>query len=80
MHQSDLQTIAVAVKQMIDNGTVNRKPPQQEHSLNLHCPRCGYMAKTTTDMLERGRLKCPVDRSVLKTKDERGEHRGRPAA
>lgn len=63
-----------------------RKPASKSHGhkpdthmLNLRCPKegCEYFAKTTDGMLKEGRLKCPKCKSVLRTKDERGETRGR---
>ena len=48
-----------------------------ENHVNLICDKCGYYAKTTRDFLKLGRLRCPLDSTVLKTKDERGETRGR---
>lgn len=48
-----------------------------EHHINLRCSQCTYYAKTTSDFLKLARLRCPIDGSVLKTKHERGETRGR---
>lgn len=45
--------------------------------LNLRCAKCGYYAKSTPAMLAIARLKCPVDNSILQTKEERGETRGK---
>jgi len=48
-----------------------------ENHVNLICSQCGYYAKTTQDFLKLARLRCPLDGTVLRTKDERGETRGR---
>lgn len=55
---------------------VKSKPVKISH-LNLRCEKCGYYAKTTPENLKKARLKCPVDGSLLRTKEERGETRGR---
>lgn len=57
-----------------------RKSVASEHQLNLWCPEGDYFAKTTTTMLRKGRLRCPKHNTVLKTREERGENRGRHAA
>jgi hypothetical protein len=57
--------------------TIGWKEGDPIQSVNLRCPQCGYFAKTSNEMLSRGRLKCPVDGEVLATKEERGEKKGR---
>ncbi len=59
-----------------------RKANGQEHMLNLRCPKegCHYFCKASDRMLKMGRLRCPIDRSILRTKVERGETRGRAIA
>jgi hypothetical protein len=57
--------------------TLGWKEGDPIQSVNLRCTQCGYFAKTSNEMLSRGRLKCPVDGEVLATKEERGEKKGR---
>lgn len=59
-----------------------KAPVNGDQSVNLRCPRedCGFLAKTNLAMLAQGRLRCPVHHTILQTKDERGETRGRHAA
>lgn len=49
-----------------------RIQPSTPH-VNLRCPECGYYAKTTKDMLDIGRLECPIDGEELLTRQERKE-------
>jgi hypothetical protein len=57
--------------------TLGWKEGDPVQSVNLRCPKCGYFAQASNEMLSRGRLKCPVDGEVLATKEERGEKKGR---
>lgn len=62
--------------------TTKTKTKDESHangfrSVNLRCPKCKFFAKTSAEMMGRGRLKCPVDGAVLATKEERGEKKGR---
>lgn len=67
--------IAEAIAEEITAGRLKPVDPL----LNLRCPRCIYSAKATLSTLRLGRLRCPVHKDVLQTKDERGEVRGRPS-
>lgn len=71
-----------AVVHNIKKKAVKSEAPKTSDAshLNLRCPKCDYYAKTTGAMLKQGRLRCPIDKSILQTKDERGETRGRHAA
>lgn len=69
---------------------VHRKPmgiarmtfKSDAHLHNLRCPKsdCPYLAKATGEVLALGRLRCPVHNTILKTREERGETRGRAIA
>ena len=79
LHNLVAQTAEHVVRRILQK---EKKGLQSEtnHSLNLRCPKCNYSAKTTDEMLVKGRLRCPVDHCILRTKEERGETRGRKAS
>ncbi len=58
-------------------GAIKALSATGQHQLNLRCTKCDYAAKVTTGMLKKARLKCPIDGTILRTRDERGETRGR---
>lgn len=85
------ETVAKTLRNRISN--INRVPRKHaasastprsasDHSVNLRCPRedCEYNAKTMRSLLKQGRLRCPIHHTILQTKEERGETRGRHAA
>lgn len=52
------------------------------HFRNLRCPEgeCDFLCKVPDHMLKggtKGKLRCPVHGKILKTREERGETRGR---